>query len=107
LKWHEFHGSPHAEILEWHKQLIRLRRAEKNLSDGEMKSVSVEFDENKNWLVMQRGPISVACNFNGHSQQIPLREGTHQVLLASEPGVNPINRNIVLPPESVAICLRE
>jgi maltooligosyltrehalose trehalohydrolase len=107
LKWNELDGSPHTEILEWHKQLIRLRHDEKDLSDGQMKNVSVEFDENKNWLVLQRGPISVACNFNRHSQQIPLPDRAHQVLLASEPGVNPINRNIVLPSESVAICKRK
>jgi maltooligosyltrehalose trehalohydrolase len=107
LKWNELDGSPHAEILDWHKQLIHLRRIEKDLSDDGMKKLRVEFDENNNWLVMERGAISVACNFNGRSRRIPLRDGTHQVLLASEPGVNATNGNVILPPESVAICKRE
>ena len=107
LKWNELDGSPHTEILEWHKQLIHLRRAEKDLSDGEIKNVRVEFDKNNNWLVMERGAISVACNFTGRSWRIPLGDGPYQVLLASEPGINVINGSVILPPESVAICMRE
>jgi maltooligosyltrehalose trehalohydrolase len=107
LKWTELERSPHAEMLGWHKQLIRLRHDETDLSDGEMKKVSVEFNENESWLVMQRGLISVACNLSRHSQQIPLQGRGHQVLLASEPGVNLINKNIVLAAESVAICKGE
>jgi maltooligosyltrehalose trehalohydrolase len=107
LKWNEIDGPPHAEILEWHKQLIHLRRAENDWSDGEMKNVRVEFDENDNWLVMKRGASIVACNFSARLQRIPLWDGTFQVLLASDPGVNAINGSVVLPPESVAICRRE
>jgi maltooligosyltrehalose trehalohydrolase len=107
LNWSELPEPAHTEMLDWHKRLIQLRRAEKDLNDGQMKRVLVEFDENKNWLVVERGAISVACNFNGHSQQIPLRHGKCRGLLASQPEVNAVNRSVMLPAESVAICGRE
>jgi hypothetical protein len=47
LNWNELAKNSHAKILEWHRKLIALRRAEKDLSDGDLKNVRVEFDEKK------------------------------------------------------------
>jgi maltooligosyltrehalose trehalohydrolase len=107
LNWNELAENSHAEILEWHEKLIRLRRAEKDLSDGDLKSVRVEFDEKNRWLVMRRGTISVACNFDNHSRRMPLPAGEYKTLLASEPGVNAVSGGVILRPESVAILRLE
>jgi maltooligosyltrehalose trehalohydrolase len=103
LNWRELSRAPHAEIWEWHKQLIRLRRAEPSLNDGQLEAVKTHYDELARWLLMERENISVVCNFADHSQQIPLSMGEHRTLLASEPDVNAINGNVILRPESVAV----
>jgi maltooligosyltrehalose trehalohydrolase len=103
LNWNELTENLHTEILDWHKKLISLRRAEKDLSDGDLKNVRVEFDEKNCWLVMRRGTISVVCNFDNHSRRIPLPAGKYKTMLASEPGVNATSGGVILRPESVVI----
>lgn len=102
LNWNELAEKSHAEMLDWHKQLIQLRRDEKDLSDGKM-TVRVELDEKKRWLVLERGSISVVCNLANDSRRIPLREKEFKILLTSAPGVEASGDGVVLPPESVAI----
>jgi maltooligosyltrehalose trehalohydrolase len=106
LNWNELAEKTHAEMLDWHKQLIQLRRTEKDLSDGEMKNVRVEFDEKNHWLVMERGSISVVCNLANDSRRIPMREGAFKTLLASVPDVEACGGGAILPSESVAIFKR-
>ncbi len=103
LNWNELSRPTHAELLDWHKKLIHLRRAEKDLGDGEMKNVRVEFDEENHWLVMERGSISVVCNLANDLRRIPLRAGGFKVLLDSTPCVNTAGGSVILQPESVAI----
>jgi maltooligosyltrehalose trehalohydrolase len=103
LDWQEISREPHSEILDWHKKLIRLRRNEPDLSDGEMKSVRTRYDEQKRWLVVERGAISIACNFSAQPQIISLRAGKHSLLLASGAEIKIGSASLNLPPESVAI----
>jgi maltooligosyltrehalose trehalohydrolase len=103
LNWQELFREPHAKILDWHKQLICLRRAEPSLNDGRLDGVKTNCDELARWFVMERGAISVACNLAVHPQRIPLRIGKHRTLLASEPGVDAVSGGVFLRPESVAI----
>lgn len=107
LSWPEIARAPHAEILDWHKQLIRLRRSEPDLKDGKMDSVRTLFDEEKRWLVVERGEVSVACNLSDERATVPLRARNYQALLVSEPIANISGNEISLPPESVAILKRE
>jgi maltooligosyltrehalose trehalohydrolase len=106
LSWNEISKPPHAKILDWHKKLIQLRRDESDLNDGEMKSVRAHFDEEKRWLVVERGAISVVCNLADHPQHIPLQAGKRQILLASNPALEAGDGNMILPAESVAILKR-
>jgi maltooligosyltrehalose trehalohydrolase len=106
LKWNELAEKSHAEILDWHRKLIALRRSEKDLSDGDMKTVHVEFDEKNRWLVMQRGAIGVACNFARRSRRISLPFEAWKTLLASAPGVKAVGGGIILGPESAVIFKR-
>src|SRR5665213_1994755 len=103
LSWNEMSKPPHAEILEWHKKLIQLRRSESDLNDGEMESVRRHFDEKKRWIVVERGAITVVCNLKKQLQTIPLRARKHTLILSSEPNVNVADGRVKLPPESVAV----
>jgi maltooligosyltrehalose trehalohydrolase len=103
LNWSELTSEPHAEMLDWCRRLIRLRRAEPSLTDGRLDNVGTRFDEVERWLVVERGPISVACNLADRPKRIPLRPGTHQILMASTAAIVVTGQYATLPPDSVAI----
>jgi maltooligosyltrehalose trehalohydrolase len=103
LNWKELLRPPHAEILEWHRQLIQLRRTEPSLADGEMKSVQTHFDEAHRWLVVQRGPITVAVNLSDQRQVVPVDASHEQLVLASETHLHLSAGRVDLPSDSVAI----
>ena len=69
-----------ASVLAWYRDLIALRRARPELSDGRRDLVEVTYDEVARWIVVRRGMVALACNLAAHPQQVPV-SGT--VLLAS------------------------
>ena len=82
LVWAERDNEPHAELLDWHRRLIRLRRKIPAFSDGRLERVRVSFDEKARWIVMTRGRAAVACNLAGGAQCMPLGIGHNaQILL--------------------------
>lgn len=103
LKWDEIAKSPHVEILDWHKKLIQLRHSELDLSDGDLKKVSTSYDEQNRWLVVERGCISIVCNFSDRSHRIPVRAGEQRILISSEAGINVADCFANFPAESVAV----
>ena len=100
LDWDEVGEGVHRELLDWHRRLIALRRSEPALSSGSFDDLEVRFDEDERWLVVDRGPITIACNFAPEPRSIPGLYGT--VVLASDAadGTGPV------PPESVRILRR-
>ena len=102
LKWDEITKSPHADLLGWHKKLIHLRRSEADLSDGCLEQVQTHYDEQNRWLLIERGAISVACNFAARPCRIPIRAGNQNVLLASE-DIHAADGFANFPAESAAI----
>jgi maltooligosyltrehalose trehalohydrolase len=103
LKWDEISKSPHAEVLDWHKKLIQLRRAEPDLLDDDLKNVHVEYDEQKHWLVVKRNSIGIVCNLAEVPQAIAIGPGAQKILLASEKEISVKNGLVELPREAVAI----
>jgi len=104
LDWEEAQREPHSELLDWYRDLIRLRRSLPELSDGDLASVEVFFDEDQRALVMQRGSVTVACNFSDSEVEVPA-EGSDPVPPAMSSGAEPVWENgaLVLPPTSVSI----
>jgi maltooligosyltrehalose trehalohydrolase len=104
LDWNEREREPHASLLEWHRRLLRLRRQVPELADGRLDKVRVRFDERAQWLAVERGAITVACNLAPQIQRIPV-SGTlpGHILLASEPVVGTTPDWVELPPDSVAV----
>ncbi len=102
LNWEEIDEEPHAALLDWHRNLIALRRSHSVLTDGRMDRVEVTFDERAHWFVVKRGGIEVVCNLATDRQAVPISRMPESVL-ASEgcwhlrPGL------IELPADSVAI----
>ncbi|HEY7165389.1 MAG TPA: malto-oligosyltrehalose trehalohydrolase [Candidatus Binatia bacterium] len=104
LNWDERQNDPHADILAWHKALIRLRREEPALTDGRLDRTQVTFDEAAQWLILRRGPIAVACNLGASSATLPLVPDQElEILLASDRRIRLCHGNVELVPDSVAI----
>ena len=103
LKWDEIGEPPHAEILDWHKKLIQLRRVEPDLLDDELKNIGTEFDEQNRWLIVKRKSISIVCNLAEVPQHVPIGEGTHKVLAASEKEIAVKGGFAELPGDAAAI----
>ena len=82
---------------------IQLRRREPALADGRLDLVRARFDESARWLTFERGPITVACNLAHQPQRLPLGDGKHATLLASDPGIVAAAGGLNLPPDAVAI----
>ncbi len=104
LRWDELEDPRHADLLEWHKALIRLRRDTPSLSDGRMDLVETEFDEWERWLVVRRGPVTIACNFSDEDRGVPVADDRSRRMLltsAKDPVVSP--HSATLPPQSVTI----
>jgi maltooligosyltrehalose trehalohydrolase len=102
LDWTELGQSRHAGILDWHRRLIARRRQVPALSDPRLDPVAVECDEVAGWLLLRRGPVTVAANLGGAICTLPV-SGSVRLLEASQASVNLSGPDLVLPPSTVAI----
>jgi maltooligosyltrehalose trehalohydrolase len=105
LDWDELPRGPHAELLDWHRQLIRLRRELPSLRDGRRDRVGVRFDEAERWLAVDRGLVTVACNLGARTIRLPVDDAIRRLQLASTEGVALTSRGLELPPGSAAILV--
>ncbi|MGN6301931.1 MAG: malto-oligosyltrehalose trehalohydrolase [Angustibacter sp.] len=85
LRWDERRDGDHARMLAWYHDLIALRRKEKVLTDGQLREVSVDVDEDAEWLVMRRGDLRVVANLADQPQSVPLDAEPIDVVLAWDP----------------------
>jgi maltooligosyltrehalose trehalohydrolase len=81
LDWSELDLSPHREVLDWYRSLIRLRREVAAFTQVSLEETQVKYDEATRWITIQRGPISVLCNLGAGERTLPCGEG--EVLLSS------------------------
>jgi len=110
LNWDEIGDGRHAEMLEWYRQLIRLRRHSPSLNDGDLRNITVVFDEDRHWLTVDRkgehGSMRVLCNLGDHPVELP-NPDLLPVVLASPDGVQVVAEKIFLPPDGVAVLSNE
>jgi maltooligosyltrehalose trehalohydrolase len=106
LKWGEVQEGKHAEMLEWVRRLIRMRRTVNDLNDGDIRHMKVEFDAEKRWLTMQRGEVRVLVNIGSEAVQMGMLEG-ERLELQSKDGVAMVEGKVVLPAMSLAVVMNE
>ena len=102
LRWAELGHAPHAELLEWHRSLIALRRKCPFLRDGRFRDAQVSVDDEDGRLTIRRGRILVACNVG----DVPSRVDTGadaELILSSDPEIRLRDGAVHLPPDSVAV----
>ncbi|GGK85493.1 malto-oligosyltrehalose trehalohydrolase [Sphaerisporangium melleum] len=101
LDWSEPSAPVHAELLDWYRELIALRRSCPDLSDPRLSLVSVDTDEQGRWIIVHRGAHRVAANLGDAPVTLPLGPGT--VVLASDPKIALTADGLSLPPRTLAI----
>jgi maltooligosyltrehalose trehalohydrolase len=104
LNWDERTQPPHAEMLDWYRQLIALRRSTPDLTDPNLTHTHVRFSESEQWLVMERGSVTVAFSLAPNPIQVEVHPNS-TIALASTPDIHLNNNSLTLPPDSVAILL--
>ena len=106
LNWDEVHEGVHAEMLAWFKDLIRLRRHSPSLNDGDIGHVHVTFDEEKRWLMMERGRVRVMCNLGAENVDFE-NPADFPLLLASRSGLQVGQSKVTVPSDTLAIVSGE
>jgi maltooligosyltrehalose trehalohydrolase len=104
LDWAEPRRAPHADLLAWYRELIRLRRTHPALTDPSLPGVRVTYNENDRWMVVHRGPYRVATNLSAGPRIVPLGAPRTATLAAfGAPTDSPEAELLTLPPASVAV----
>jgi maltooligosyltrehalose trehalohydrolase len=106
LRWDEVHQGRHEEMLEWYRRLIQLRRGSPSLNDGEPGQTTASFSEEKKWLVIERGAVTVMGNLGTEAVELdnPRRL---PLLLASRADVELAGDRVSLPANTLAILTGE
>ena len=104
LDWSECDEPGHREKLEWYRQLIELRFKLTAFTTGRLDATSSTYDDEQQWLKVQRGPVTILCNFAHEPRAIPVSPD-HQceVLLSSKPPAEIARHAITVLAESVVI----
>lgn len=102
LNWDEISKPGHSNVFDWYRKLIKLRRSEPLLNNGEPGNTTVSFSEERRLLCMKRGSIVVACGLAENEQVVPIHRGG-EVILASTVGIVVAGDSVTLPPDSAAV----
>lgn len=106
LKWDEVQKGTHAEMMDWCKQLIALRRGSAALNDGEPGQTKVRYDEAKRWLVMDRGQVRVMCNLGSTAVELG-NQGGYRLVLSSHGDIHIEDGKVLLPPARFSVLSSE
>ncbi len=104
LCWEEIGEGKHAEILQWTKKLIRLRRCTPSLNEGGMHHQRVSSDDGKKTIVLQRNEVRIVANLGPDVYGFDLLEGEKLTLL-SHSGVEVQKNTLALPALSLAVLM--
>lgn len=82
LDWSEPLRPGHLEMLDFYRQVIRVRRSEPDLASGDLRAVRVELDVDGNWLAVHRGRAHILCNLSPKARRVPVRPEVDRVLVS-------------------------
>lgn len=106
LNWSEMTEGRHAEMLDWCRRLIALRRGSTALNNGELGHVKVSFSETERWLVMDRGTMRVALNLGDRAVSIQDCQN-YRMVLPSADDICLESDTLQLPPSRLAVLSQE
>jgi len=103
LDWSERTREPHVGVLGWYRDLLALRAATPAVRDADRSAVSVTHDADAGWILVERGPFSVAANLGAGPVTVPV-EGRRRLAWPLE--VQPEAGRVHLPPDGVVLLER-
>nr|MDT0665658.1 DUF3459 domain-containing protein [Micromonospora sp. DSM 115978] len=110
LDWKQPDEPAHADLLDWYRRLLRLRRSVPELTDPAWSSVRCAYDEQARYFVVYRGDttggrggVAVVCNLATTRQAVPVDRAPVDVLTASAPGFTFAPTYVELDAESVVV----
>ena len=104
LRWDEQADGKHAEMLQWVKSLIKLRRSHVCLNDGDMHHLLVSSDNARRTLVMERDEARILVNFGKENCRFDLLQG-EELDLISQKDVEVKDNSLNLPPMTLAVLM--
>ncbi len=93
----------HAEVLDWYRQLIALRRSEPALRDGRFDDVTATLDEERDTLLYVRGELVVVVNLGSTTAAMAIPGSDPEILLASDPSVAVADGSVSMPTDTLAV----
>ncbi len=106
LRWNEVGQGAHSEMLDWCRKLIALRRGSTSLNDGDLHRLRVTFDEERRWMIVERGQVRVLVNLGEQTLSLPNTEGL-PLVLSSKNDVVVKGSEVRLPPNRLAVLSGE
>ena len=104
LNWDEVGEGKHAEMLEWVKSLIKLRRNTISLNDGSMQHLLVSSDERRRTLVLQRNEVRIVVNLGDNLFSFDMLED-EEMQLVSKDDVGVTDGRVDLPAMALAVLV--
>jgi maltooligosyltrehalose trehalohydrolase len=104
LDWSERSRESHADVLAWYRELLAIRAAMPALRDGDRRAVVVRHDAVAGWIVVERGPISVAANLGTQPVDVQM---SGELRLAWPPGPERNAGSVRLAPDGVVVAERD
>jgi maltooligosyltrehalose trehalohydrolase len=87
LNWSELSKPRHAEIFEWYRRLIRLKKdrpEQPRESRIDAPRPKVNFDEAAEWLTFVHNGVLVAFNGSNRAQRVPMPDGEWNLVMRSD-----------------------
>jgi len=103
LDWSQLNAEPHRDLLNWYRELIKLRRQWPELTDPRLDRVDASCDEVARWLMISRGRLRVLANLGPAAVRLPLGTGGGHLLAASTADLVVDGDAALLPPSSFAV----
>jgi maltooligosyltrehalose trehalohydrolase len=108
LDWSELSQSAHAELFEWYRQLIQIRRVKSALRGRGERSrrakAAVKCDGQAGWLRFDHGGVLAVFNLAAHPQRVPMPKGEWDVALRSDSKVAAVADE--MPAQTTCIFIR-
>ena len=103
LPWSELSEAPHARMLAWYQVLVRIRRAEADVADDDLRHVRVETDEEAGWLALHRGAVAVVVDLAGTGTDRGVVPVSGEVLASWSGHAESVADGIRLDPDDVVV----
>jgi maltooligosyltrehalose trehalohydrolase len=106
LDWSELTQPHHAELFDWYRRLIRLKKDRPEMpreSRVDAPAPKVKFDEAAQWLTFVHSGVLVALNWRDRAQDVPMPVGEWNLLMRSDSDV--MLKPDLMPPRTTFIYI--